>query len=1042
MRGWAFVLGVTTAGLAVPAAGLADQVKLNGHVFTLPAGFTVEVVAGPPIVERPISCDYDEQGRLYVSDASGTNENAHEQLAKKPHRILRLEDTDGDGRFDRRTVFADKMMFPEGTMWFDGSLFVAAPPSIWKLTDTDGDGVADRREEWFKGQTLTGCANDLHGPYLGLDGWIYWCKGAFAKQTYERPGKKPFVTRAAHIFRARPDGTGIEPVMTGGMDNPVDVVFTRGGERIFTTTFLQNPGGGLRDGLIHAIYGGVYGKNHDVIDEHPRTGDVMPVLVHLGPAAPCGLHCYQSRALGTDYRHDVFATLFNMRKVTRHVLRERGATFESANEDFLASDNVDFHPTDVIEDADGSLIVVDTGGWYKMCCPTSQLAKPDVLGAIYRVRRRDAPAIEDPRGLRINWLSLAASDLVKLLGDARPVVRDRAMRLLAASRRVEPGGLGTIAVEALARHAAIESSPGIRRNIVWTLTRIDDAKARQAVRLRLFDGDALVRSAAHHSVSLWRDQSAVSDLIRSLPLRDPARQRLAAEALGRIGDRQAVGPLLVAAGESVDRVLEHSLIYALIEIADPSATRKGLDSSNSKVRRVAMIALDQMEGGKLDPVWVAEQSLSTDPVIRETAKWIIGRHRDWGPPLAGFFEKRLSIESLSEADVAELERQLGQLARDPAIARLLAKAIGDEKLGPRQRRAALWAMARSGVRELPGAWAEELAKLLGSDDAAWRSAAIATARNLSSAKQPNDTLAEALIQLAANTRLETSQRLDALVAVPGGLKMEESIFGFLMAEMAAGDAAPTRATVTEALANARLNDAQLLRLCEILGQCSAVELPRLLAVFERARGQEIGLKLVSALERAPHAASGMRSEILRPMIARFGPDVQEKAEKLFVRLDANLAAERTRLESILSNLPGGDIRRGQAVFNGTKGLCSACHAIGYLGGNIGPDLTRIGAIRTQRDLVESIIFPSASFVRSYEPVAVQTTDGLTVNGVIRRDAADEVVIVTGPKEERRIPRDEIEVIRPSKVSVMPGGLDQQLSPQELADLVEFLKAAK
>ena len=96
------------------------------------------------------------------------------------------------------------MMFPEGTMWLDGSLYVAAPPSIWKLTDTDGDGVADQRVEWFQGKTLTGCANDLHGPYLGPDGWIYWCKGAFAEQTYERPGKPPFVTRAAHIFRCRP----------------------------------------------------------------------------------------------------------------------------------------------------------------------------------------------------------------------------------------------------------------------------------------------------------------------------------------------------------------------------------------------------------------------------------------------------------------------------------------------------------------------------------------------------------------------------------------------------------------------------------------------------------------------------------------------------------------------------------------------------------------------------------------------------------------------------------------------------------------------
>ena len=86
-----------------------------------------------------------------------------------------------------------------------GLVYVAAPPSIWKLTDTDDDGIADEREEWFV-KTLTNCANDLHGPYLGLDGRIYWTKGAFAEQIYERPGEEPFVTRAAHVFRRRATG--------------------------------------------------------------------------------------------------------------------------------------------------------------------------------------------------------------------------------------------------------------------------------------------------------------------------------------------------------------------------------------------------------------------------------------------------------------------------------------------------------------------------------------------------------------------------------------------------------------------------------------------------------------------------------------------------------------------------------------------------------------------------------------------------------------------------------------------------------------------
>ncbi len=507
------------------------DVVVDGRTFRVPEGFVVEKVAGPPLVDRPIVADFDELGRLYVADSSGSNENVKKQVVDRPHRIVRLEDSDGDGKFDRSVVFADKMMFPEGAMWLDGSLYVAAPPSIWKLTDTDDDGKADAREEWFQGKTLTGCANDLHGPYAGPDGRIYWCKGAFAPQTYDRPGKKPFTTRAAHIFRAKPDGSEIEPVMTGGMDNPVEVAFTPEGERIFTTTFLQHPGGGNRDGLIHALYGGVYGKVHDVIDGHPRTGpDVLPPLVHLGPAAPSGLMRAESDALGS--RDALFTACFNLRKVARTVLTPSGASFSHRTDDFLASDDLDFHPTDVLEDADGSLLVVDTGGWYKICCPTSQLVKPDVLGAIYRVRRKDGPKVEDPCCLKLDWPSLTLEGMAGLLGDARPAVRRRAIAGLAAKGEAVVPFL----LKAIREPGPIEA----RRDAVWTACRIKGEYARSTVREALQAPEASVRHVAIHASGLWRDQRAKAVLIEALKDPSPAIRRAAAEAIGRVGDRQAI----------------------------------------------------------------------------------------------------------------------------------------------------------------------------------------------------------------------------------------------------------------------------------------------------------------------------------------------------------------------------------------------------------------------------------------------------------------------------------------------------------------------
>src|SRR5690348_16559402 len=96
-------------GLTMTAPSDAGQVELNSHTFTLPDGFEIDVVAAAPLVERPITADFDEQGRLYVSDSSGSNDKVQKQLEDKPHRVVRLEDTDGDGRFDRSTVFADKL---------------------------------------------------------------------------------------------------------------------------------------------------------------------------------------------------------------------------------------------------------------------------------------------------------------------------------------------------------------------------------------------------------------------------------------------------------------------------------------------------------------------------------------------------------------------------------------------------------------------------------------------------------------------------------------------------------------------------------------------------------------------------------------------------------------------------------------------------------------------------------------------------------------------------------------------------------------------
>jgi putative membrane-bound dehydrogenase-like protein len=1029
-------VGILSAAILVPSRGLGGETSLNGHVFTLPDGFEIELVAGPPLVNRPITGSFDELGRLYVSDSSGSNDPVKKQVVERPHRILRLEDTDGNGRFDRHTVFADKMMFPEGTMWLDGSLYVSGPPTIWKLTDTNGDGVADRREAWLT-RTLTGCANDLHGPYAGPDGWIYWCKGAFARQTYQLPGHDPTASSAAHIFRARRDGTGLEPVMTGGMDNPVDVVFTSNGERIFTTTFLVHPAEGQRDGLIHAIYGGVYGKDHDVLNGHPRTGELMPPLVHLGAAAPCGLVRYESSAFGSEYRDNLFACCFNMRKITRHALSQRGSSFEAATTDFLVSNNLDFHPTDILEDADGSLIVIDTGGWYKLCCPTSQLWKPDILGAIYRIRRKGAAKIDDPRGTKLEWQAASLESLAPRLGDVRPAVRRRAIEALA-----KRGSQAVPILTAALRNPDVE----VRRNSLWTLVRIEGPQARAAVRAGLTDQDDTVRQVASHCVSLRRDPEAAPQIVHLLKSGSAANRRVAAEALGRLGDKAATASLLEAAGRlsasAPDRILEHSLIYALIELADPRATRSGLASSNSETRRAVLIALDQMPGGGLEPKSIAVLLSSSDPRLKQTASWLISRHHDWGEALAGSLGDRLSAERQSEAERSELEQHLAQFSSSGAVQTLLAKALADPHLPPAKRHLVLNAMRSAGLKQLPSSWVVALLPLLKQRDAALAGNAVAVFRAIPPGKSQAAEVGRALIELASIPDLPAEIRLEALAAVPGGLpQVDSQTFAFLRANLDTELPVPTRSAAASVLSTARLAPSQLEELTVSLRTAGPLEIDRLLSAYETCSDEKIGLKLIAALKASP-TLSALRVDSVALRIKQQPASVQARAEELYRLINVDIAKQRQQVADLLPLVHKGDIRRGQQVFAQAKAACVACHQFGYKGGHIGPDLTNIGKIRAERDLLEAILFPSASFVRSFEPMQVVTKGGKVYNGLVRSGAPDEVTLIVSATETVRVPKDQIEEMRPGTVSVMPAGLDKQLSPQDLADLVAFLSHAK
>jgi putative membrane-bound dehydrogenase-like protein len=1014
----------------------ADAPKAASEPKLLPAvpeGFEIELVAGPPLVEHPIAASFDHQGRLYVCEASGEKLPTAEMARRQAHFIRVLEDTDGDGKFDKSRVFARGLTFTEGVLWHDGAVYTASPPAVWKFEDTHGSGTADRRSEWQTGFQLGHCANEGHGPYAGPDGRLYWAKGGFTPHQLRGARGKELRGRASHVFRCRPDGSEVEAVIGGGMDNPVGVTFTPEGELIFSCTFYTNPNRGLRDALIHAVEGGVYPKVNAVADGLKRTGELMPALAQLGVAAPAGITTYRAGgSFGEAYVRNVFSSQFNLHKVGRHVLRRLGATFESNNEDFVTTKSPDFHPTDVLEDADGSLLVVDTGGWYMICCPTSVAAKPQALGGIYRVRKKGAARPDDPRGLALKWDRMKAADLIALLDDSRFAVRDRAVDRL--------GKLGPDAVAGLEGVLKEGRTAEARRNAVWALTRIEGESARAAVRRALADRDDSVRQTAVYSAGLHRDAGARQALVALLSTAPPPIRREAATALGRIGHPAAVPALLAALRPDDDRFLEHAILYALIEIADLPALDKALGSNSALVRRGALIARDQADDGSLKGQAVTPLLKDADARVQAAALEALGHHPAWGKEMLDIVGGWLRKGELTATAADDARRLLVAFSHDPAVQAFLAESLHGEKTPSRTRVLLLEVMAQAPLAKLPPAWREELLRSLADSREEVLQQAVATVRALPDARTP--AAAEALLRLARDGKRPADLRAAALAAAaPQVEKLEPSSFDFLLACLDAGQPPLLRATAADAVGQLKLSEGQLGQLTGALAGAGALELPRLLAAFEKGSSAATGKQLLAALEKSP-AARGLRAEVLVRTLERYPEEVRRNATPLLARLGEDRDKQKARLDELSRTAGGGDAGRGRQVFLGAKASCTACHTVAGQGGQIGPDLTKIAAIRTDRDLLEAIVFPSASFVRGFEPYVVTTKKGQTFAGVIRRETAEALVLATGPATEARILRAEVEEIEPGKVSIMPEGLDAQLTQQELADLIAYLRTLK
>ncbi len=835
------------------------------------------------------------------------------------------------------------------------------------------------------------------------------------------------------VFSCRSDGSDGRVFGLIGAANPVEVTFTDEGEPLGTVAVYMYGDKGRDDAVMHWVPGVIGIGNTRPYDtsKPPLTGELPEPLSRRGHSAPSGIVRYRSGSFGAEYLNNLFFAEFNTHAVVRLTTERSGATFRQvASQPFVTSDNPDVHFTDVLEDADGSLLVIDTGRWYRHGCPTSSIDQELIPGAIYRVRRRNDQPRGDSWGLDISWKRLTINELIHLLDDDRFAVRDRAIDQL-SQRGDEP--LDELA--GILKTGTVRS----RRNALWTLCRIGSPSARAAIVKATYDQDLSVRLTAARCLSTVAEPTASNRLLQVLATDEPAVRRETASALVRIGDSAAVPPILASFHAPLERHLEHVLINALIELDCRELTVVGLSDSHPATQRAALIALDKMAHGELSPQQVTPLLGATDAALKQSAIDVI-RRRGWSEQILELARQWISAPSLDDEQVSLLRSMLAGFLDRKEVSSLVVELLMNRDIPAGHRVVLLEAMAAAAVNPVPTEWVNPLAKALDDTDSAVVLAAVTVIQN-----QDFRQFDQQLTEIARTQGLPAPLRLVALAVVVGRLgefdgRLFEFAIGYLTKVDEEGNSLE-RMAAARILGAASLSHDQLAALLDVVPQTTPLELPLVLPAFLTTKDDDLGRKLVIALEHSS-AAWSVSEHSLTKVLGQFSNEVQVAGEPLLSRLRGDQKERQRQLDELRPLLAGGDVQHGQQVFFSSKASCTACHRALGRGAGIGPDLSRIGDIRRPADLLESIVFPSATIVQGFEPRTITTVSGKVYTGILARQTADVVFLRTADRAEVRIPRTDIETLTASSVSIMPQGLHKTLTSDELRDLLSFLASLK
>ena len=1025
---------------------LADQSFSPPNFTTIP-GFDVRLAASPPMVGYPMMACLDDRGRLYVAESDGRNLTTRQAIERElPRFVRRLVDLDGDGVFDKSTIFADRMTMPEGGLWHNGALYIISAPYLWRLEDVDDDGVADKRDKILGTMEFDGRANQ-HGPYLGPNGRLYFSGGHFGYDLVGKDGTRSGFSRAAGVFSCWPDGSDVQVEGQGGV-NPVDIVFTSNGDMLSTCAIFDSFGGQRHDALIHWMWGGltqrVYGS-----PLLPETGLRLPAVSRWGQVAPAGLMRYRGQSFGKAYRDTLFACHFNTHKVVHVRLEARNGSFVTVENDFLSSASAGFHPTDILEDADGSLLLLDTGGWLSWGCPFSKNAKPEIKGAIYRIQRQGSTAQQDPRGLDLAWDLLDPAELVHLLRDPRLAVRDKAAEALVEK--------GDVVLDIITSAISSSGETAFRKRCLWLVSRLGSKRALVVLQEALRDPDPGMRQVAARSLGRLKDESAVGPLAKLLDDPSPFVQAASATAIGQLGDKVALPSLFHNMDSSDPLHTRHAFVHALIEIGDPVGVASYLsDDTHPYRQRIALRVLDTL-GSDLDVARVLPLLRSPDINVCHEARRVISSRKELKHEILQVFRELVGEHERGATNEQLIEGIVMSYAQDDAFQKVLLEIFDSKEVKPEVQAQVLASLGF--LDNLPQSLHECLLLGLNGSDSEVR----AESMNIAQRFEMSQPVLVAVSLIAENEDESPATRVSAMqVLVKHQGYLSDASFAFLVS-LLTNEQTPVilGRQAAQALGSLRLhllNEPQWDALLQNIAGARSFYLPSLVRPFTLGRELDaseesvidavawnlLGMKLAAALKKSPGLASlenGQRQAIMDAF-----PDGKKAAHAALSGVLKNEFSgqkeQEAAIKSLLNVLDSGNASRGRVLFHDERVSCGVCHRIEGRGGQLGPNLTRIGRIRQPDDLLEAILYPSSTVVNGYEHYVLEMADGESYGGIIQRETKDAIYLKNASMRAVRVARSQIHRVTTSSISVMPSGSDQVLSRQELLDLVAFLETCR